>query len=666
MAGEGNGKKILEIPIDSSQWDAFVTSFHNWQGELEKQNGAWAGTNRGIKEVKTAFDDVESTFSALVDKSINPKFIKSFGVVEKTSKETAKSWQNIARDIEKTTRGVNAIARGNLGALVSGAGGVAGLLAALAAGAYGVTRETAADVAQQNRSAGGLGLEIGQEQAFELYGKNSGLDRDTLEKIENAKGDVTLQTPFINAGISQYQMQNEAAPDLAFDVAKAMGQQFAQWQKTSPAFALNQAQAYGYTDVFSPDELRLLAKRTADGSLDKEHAQYGQNWQKMGLDQQAADHLSDFDEHQRANWKEISTAWDKDVEKLTPALDRWSTAATNLVTSFLDKATDTVADLDTAGQNPFPPGTEPPPAKPDDYGARITRGAAIAGQWLQAHGFNNPFNGTGTQGGQQGFTADPDKDTHMAALEKLAGMPKGFLMAEENIESSGGRNNINPNNPNVLGAFQFDEATAKRYGVDRHDEYSSTVGAARYLADLKKKYGSWDKAAAAYDGFGGLDADIKKYGDDWKKHISEFQKSGETEMYLRKLAWQGIDLNSSQPATPFNDSKAMKAAKDADRLNTDPQIVPFDSVDQHAADTQPQTHAQGNQDYVSGSLTDRLTRAAGVVSGWFDEGGGAALRTPDSPTKTTPGTQHGPFNISVTVTSPTGSDVQVTGASLAQ
>ncbi|MFM0500356.1 hypothetical protein [Paraburkholderia caffeinilytica] len=656
-------KKIIEIPVETAQWDAFVTSFHNWQDELEKTNGAWSATDKGVKRLATSFDNVEDAFNDLVRAATDPKFSSptsgTFVRIRKDTVETEKSWRNIAKEIERSSRGLTGIARSGLGGML----GLAGTAGALTSALYGATLGASNSVADDYKSSRQLGLQLGKEKEFGIAGEPYGLGRDQLEEAANAKQDVTKQQSFRNAGVTDF---TQDAAELAWAKAKGEAALYSQWEKTSPQFAVTQAQAFFPGE--NPDQLRLLADAYNKGDLDKAHDLYEQNWEKTGYSQQQADQATQFKQDQAQKWAEIETAWNKDILLLAPHLDRWSSAATHLVTGFLDASAKTINDLADAGDNPTPPGTEPPPAAQNDYPARIARGFAIAGQWMQQHGLTNPFDGAGAGTvDQQGFTSDPDKAAHMAALEKATGMPKGFLQAQENIESSGGRNLANPNNPNHIGAFQFDAATAANYGVDRRNEYSNEVGAARYLADLKKKYGSWDKAVAAYDGFGGLDKDIAKYGDAWKEHISEFQKSGETEMYLRKLAWQGIDLNSSQPITPFNDSKAVKAAKDVDRLNVDPQIVPFDDVDKKAVDAEPQTQTQAQTDkaYVGEGLTDRLMRAAGMVSGWFGEGGGAALRTPDAPARTTNSTPQ-QFNIQMQVTAPAGTDVQVTGAQLAQ
>ncbi|MGX7001941.1 hypothetical protein [Caballeronia sp. KNU42] len=661
--GSGGNVGIVRIPVDTDAWDSFITSFHNWQGELEKQNGAWAGTNRGVKELGNAFDHVEETFSDLVHKATDSKFSNPtsgvFTRVKKDAAETERSWRGISREIEKANRGLTGIVR-------NGGMGLLGLFAAgggLAASLYGATAGAASSVAGDYKISRQLGLHLGKEKEFGIAGEPYGLGRDALEEAANAKADPTKQLPFLNAGVSAQDLATLDAAELAWKKAQGEAKLYSAWEKTSPQFAVAQAQAF-FPDE-NPDQLRLLADAFDKGDLDKAHDQYERDWPKVGYTEQEGEAATKFKQDQAQKWADIERAWNRDILMLAPHLDAWSTAATDLAVSLLDNTAKTVKELADAGDNPTPPGTAIPHAAPGDYPGRIREGAQVVGQWLQAHGLRNPFDDAGadTVAGQPGFVSDPDKAKHMAALENIWSLPRGLLQADENIESSGGSNLINPNNPNVLGAFQFDKPTADAYGVDRTSEYSSEVGAARYLADLHKKYGDWGKAAAAFDGFAGLDKDIQKYGDKWRDHISEFQKSGETSRYLDKLEKQGIDLSGGH--NPFNDPKALKAAKEVDAQN-DPRILPMDSIDAKALNAQQKTMVQDDQQAITEGLTDRLKRGFGMIGDFLSEGGGARFATPVAPARTLNSTQQPQANVSLSVTAPPGHDVQITGAQLAQ
>jgi hypothetical protein len=648
---------IIKIPLDSSEFDEFTDKFMKYQAALEKQDGAWAGTKRGIKTTKSEFDAMGNAFSAVVSKAIDPKFARSFGGFQKTSKDSEKSWEIISKDIARSAKEMETLARmsTSFGGFMKGLG-VAGLGVGAVAGIYDMLRSAASGVAQENKSSKSLGLALGKESAFGIYGKPLGLTRDDLENAENAKEDITKRLPYMTAGITDEQFDNEDAADLAWDTAKNKARMYSQWQHQpgGDKFALTQAKANGWED--SPDELRLLARNYDDGTIDSARSEYDKNWQKMGVDQQTADQASAFDVHQSANWKEIETSWNKDILLLTPHLDRWSDAATNLTERFLGSTANAIKDLADAADNPTPPGTPPEAYRPGDnspegIGKRLTSVTESAGQWLRTNipALADAFNDQQAAQDATGFAKDPDKAAHMRALEKANGMPAGILSETEMIESSGGMNNINPKNPNVLGAFQFDGPTAEQYGVDRHNEFSGEVGAARKLHDLYKKYGSWDRAVASYDGFSGLDADIKKYGNAWKDHIGEFQSSGETEQYLRKMKWAGVDLSKGQPASGFNDADAIKASLDQNEqvvTDTPDTIDGFKVVPYHDSEEGGGTLEKYMQ---------RLHDGFGMIGDSLKEGGGSQFAMPPQ-AKPANDTRQAPISVSLTMIQPAGSN----------
>lgn len=97
----------------------------------------------------------------------------------------------------------------------------------------------------------------------------------------------------------------------------------------------------------------------------------------------------------------------------------------------------------------------------------------------------------------------------------------------------------------AAGLWQFMPEGARIYGLyvdrwvdERHDPERSTLAAARYLSDLKTRFGSWELAFAAYNmGYGGLLAAIKKYNtnDFWELSKMEAGVPFETALYVPKI-----------------------------------------------------------------------------------------------------------------------------------
>lgn len=124
-----------------------------------------------------------------------------------------------------------------------------------------------------------------------------------------------------------------------------------------------------------------------------------------------------------------------------------------------------------------------------------------------------------------------EKQKYLEALEDQYDLPRGSLDAQWLQESSRGRYMLSK--ASAQGDFGFMAATAKEYGVNAHDFYSSAQGAARYMSDLKKKYhGNMDKAYAAYNaGPGKVDKISSIHGTEWVRYLPR-----ETQGYLENVS----------------------------------------------------------------------------------------------------------------------------------
>ena len=85
-----------------------------------------------------------------------------------------------------------------------------------------------------------------------------------------------------------------------------------------------------------------------------------------------------------------------------------------------------------------------------------------------------------------------------SSLEEQYQLPSGILSAVRKVESGG--DSKAESSKGAKGDFQFMPETAKAYAVDISDPVSSAHGAAKYLSDLVKQYGSIQAALAHYNG----------------------------------------------------------------------------------------------------------------------------------------------------------------------
>lgn len=93
------------------------------------------------------------------------------------------------------------------------------------------------------------------------------------------------------------------------------------------------------------------------------------------------------------------------------------------------------------------------------------------------------------------------------ALEKRYGLPSGMLAAVQRVESGGNPKAVSPKG--AQGLFQIMPATAKELGVNALDPAQAADGAARYLAQNLKRFGTPELALAAYNAGPG---NVQKHG----------------------------------------------------------------------------------------------------------------------------------------------------------
>jgi membrane-bound lytic murein transglycosylase D len=137
-----------------------------------------------------------------------------------------------------------------------------------------------------------------------------------------------------------------------------------------------------------------------------------------------------------------------------------------------------------------------------------------------------------------------------AALAR-AGLPTDLVWLSL-IESGHNPSIVSP--AGAVGLWQFMPDTARTYGLtvdrwvdERQDPERETEAAVRFLADLYRRFGTWELAMAAYNmGHGGLVRAIKKFNtnDFWELARHEAGIPWETTLYVPKIIATAIVMNN--------------------------------------------------------------------------------------------------------------------------
>lgn len=684
MAGEGS-TPILKIPVDLQEWDAFIDSWNHYNAELEKHGDAWAGTNRGIRQTKVAFDDVDRAFSDLVKVSLDPKFSSStsgvFTRLRKDTAETERSWRNISKTIERSSKDLSGLVRD--GSKFSGLLGLLGLGGAMVGAGtalIGATKSADDSLADQNILNRKLGLKPGEEAAFVNTYRPVGGDDALLHRIASAQANQSQWKNFMALGITPNQITGMDPAHLAAEVLRRGGEKFNALGANTGLWA----DSTGVSSLMDVNSMRLA------GSYQGQFGDMGKQFEQ--LTPKLAQQQQDLDNATAARQK-IDAAWTEDVTKMGTALlplnDGFIQLAgevTDTISAFagsgelkkdLDEVSEGFADVARTlkqlgvindGTKSKDSGLNPAISTANDWGKE-------AGDWMAKHvpGFSsmrdsvsgavNSFTGADTATGTTG--------------DRKAATPDQILDAIRQNESGGRAGAVNPAS-GAAGLYGLMPENARGINVD--DPVASRKVARKILDDQLRAFnGDLPKALAGYDGDTHVAADSKKYGDMWLKGAKQ-----ETIDYLKKIENQGIDIGLTPEqqkyvdahttakatraglATPFDDPRAVAKAKAVDhQLSTDPQIVSFTDADQRAKDADDKS----SQQVVTETLLDRLKRGFGMIGQAITEGGGSQFRADDRTQQriARQGNQPmTPYQIQVVVTSPAGSSTTVTTGGLAQ
>ncbi|WP_157661698.1 lytic transglycosylase domain-containing protein [Burkholderia ubonensis] len=534
-----------------------------------------------MSSFKDHMQEIGSEFLVMNSIITGNKFSGAIGMFGKIATSTAKSWKEIGKEIEKSTKGMSMLARLSINTRAFG-----GLTLAASAGAigaaFGITTASMFGLSDVNKTSRSLGLKPGQEQAFEdVYGPAGG-DRGLLSRIAGVQADPTKWRYLQAAGISPEEIQSKDVTGLAAEFLEKAGGLYKQRGGMY-------AEAMGLTNIADLSSLRLA------GSYGKEDfskfAQQEQEAEKrLAVDQPAADAATEFTKALKAAADEVENSFMVAFIPLAPAFkDLTKSIADSLASTF--KSAEFKADLEGVAEGfktlfhalGWLAKTEKPAVQNQaQLGSGLVQVAKDIkhGDFAKAwHDLNKPLPGpqpnvigsdspnpiASPTGGawafnelssmQRGISHQQGKWDDVGNKYNL---PRGLLAAVEQIESRGNPRAVSP--VGASGPFQIMPSVGKHYGLSQDDLFdprkSASVAAQELGMHLKKYVGDIGKALAAYNwGQGNLDKDIAAHGDKWRNFLPK-----ETAGYLNKAQAMGVNVNVNVTAPAGSSTNVTAAA----------------------------------------------------------------------------------------------------------
>ena len=286
---------IFKINVDDTAFKNFLKTFNKYQESLNEQPENWKGIN---DEIATSV-----TIAASLSAEIAHQFELTRELM-KLERDHDKQQEKIVSKRRKEMKSLLEDAK-SFGSAAMGYGGTAikyaaGAITGGALGGYWGMDKLGGWAGDQRRAAMGLGISVGSQQRANVALNRYFNVNSALENIANLKASPEGQIPFGVMGI-----RNVAGKDpsqLLYDVAQAAGRMFGAHKGPGQmAFA----QAAHLTDIFSPDELRVLSQVTKKD-------EFGQT---MRRDQELRNRLGIADQTGR-KWQDFSSTLDAVEYKL--------------------------------------------------------------------------------------------------------------------------------------------------------------------------------------------------------------------------------------------------------------------------------------------------------------------------------------------------------------
>jgi len=316
-------KPILDIDIDP-------------KGKLGDFLKKWQSFFEDVKQVPAAFDDAAVSANKIDFGNLGAGLVgvvdlaKAFReenerIVEQ-GRRSREYWSAVGSEFKGIVSSVTTIGSR---LLKWGGIGAAGILGLGGAGLFGLDA-LAQSASARRRSAMGLGVSAGEQQAFGLEFSRFVDPDSVLGNVNAALTDIQKRSNLIRAGLSQQELAGDTASVAvsllrhAADIA----------QKTPTQFLGQAAQIYGLSELgIDVEELRRLKQRP--GELNDLIRQYETERKTLGLQDSVLEHWQDFDKALKSSKNVIETALIEGLHPLIPTLGRLSTAAAGVITAFL-------------------------------------------------------------------------------------------------------------------------------------------------------------------------------------------------------------------------------------------------------------------------------------------------------------------------------------------
>lgn len=505
-------KSIIDIDIEGGKFERFTQLFDKYQKALDKTPNAWKLANKEAAAASTQFERMAAALMA--QNQLNREAADEQKAQTKNLTTGERLWSSIARSTRSTASSILGATRALLtwGPLLSGIGGLLG-----AGGLFGIDR-MAASAANQRRDAMGLGMSVGERQAFRIN-FNRAVDPDQFLNWMN-----TMETDPTKAR-AMYSLGMHPSQDMEGDSVSMLQRIRARAQQT-PDSRLGLLQQQLGLDGMSTGDLRRL-KQFSPAEFDKMVSSNARDSKSLNVPDDVGRLWQDFTNQMERAKDQIEKTFIIGLMPLATPLEHLSTGLVHFVDVLMksDLVKDAITNLSTWLDN-FA-GTISAPKWLDDV-KRFTSDVGTLADAIDVVAHPVTHLGNAMSNGMTDFknwiypnkgamTATPQAySNYLDKINTKYWLPTGTMENLWRAESGG---NMYParSSAGAAGPFQFMPATAKEYGINPYDPVQSAEAAGKKIYGLQQHYGNMPDALAAYNlGEGKISRLQQAHPQDWR------------------------------------------------------------------------------------------------------------------------------------------------------
>jgi len=316
-------RPIITIDVDDSHFKAFLELFQKYQDEVANLPGKWNQLDHAVTSTGSQFNQMTAllmTQTQLINQALqaHDKLRTTVTQAGDGMKRLSDQTKSVATYLIEATK---TLAKWTVaGGLIGGLLGLGGL--------WGLER-LAGSASQARRSAGGLGVTSGEEQAFETNYNRFFDPTGVLSNIAESKADYTRRWNFYQLGFTPDQVEREDPAQLAAEMAPRAKKL---WQGSDHS---SQAAHYlGLDNFFTLEDLRRLEK-TPDDELEAARKRYDTDKGGMAVPDKTQRAWQDFSDQLDRAGTHIKNAFITGLVPLEPGLVKLSDALVHLIDAVL-------------------------------------------------------------------------------------------------------------------------------------------------------------------------------------------------------------------------------------------------------------------------------------------------------------------------------------------